>query len=251
MKRFLVAVLTVLCLAAVAVGQPQAGAQPAPTRYNLRFESRHGETFSVFVDGDLKNRMPQSRVLVNDVSDQTHEVVVVQKRPVEKAAVIDIRPGEPTVVVYVDYDSRLEKVSLYTASHNRPEEQQPIIVAVRPRPHDEESVSHHPQSPQQPQTQVVEVVDDDLLNSMAAQMKAQSFDSDRLALGKTIVASAYFTAEQIAYLARTLDYSQSQVDFLKYAYAYCVDKNNYHSVVDVLTYRSDKQKVIDYIATQP
>ena len=56
MKRFFVAVLTVLCLAAVAVGQPQGGAQPAPTRYNLRFESRHGETFSVFVDGESADR---------------------------------------------------------------------------------------------------------------------------------------------------------------------------------------------------
>ena len=85
---------------------------------------------------------------------------------------------------------------------------------------------------------------------MAARMQAQSFDSDRLALGKVLVTSSSLTAAQIAYLARTLDYSQSQVEFLKYAYAYCSDKNNYSTTVDILTYRADRQKVLDYIATQ-
>ena len=59
-------------------------------------------------------------------------------------------------------------------------------------------------------------------------MKAQSFDSDKLALGKVIVASSNLTAAQITRLAETIDFSSSQVDFLKYAYHYCVDPVNYY-----------------------
>ena len=56
--------------------------------------------------------------MVNDVSDQTHEVVVVLKRPAQKAAVLQLRPSEPNVIINVDYDARLEQLSLYTPSHN-------------------------------------------------------------------------------------------------------------------------------------
>ena len=81
-------------------------------------------------------------------------------------------------------------------------------------------------------------------------MKSETFDSDRLAAGKVIVASNALTANQIAQLAQTIDFSATQVEFLKYAYVYCVDPVNYQRAVDVLTFSSDKKKVMDYIATQ-
>ena len=118
MKHYLF--LALCLLFAVASAQTnRPGQMPPPQRYTVSFESQHGESFSVFIDGDLKNRMPQSRVIVNDIGGQTHEVVVVLKRPVEKAAVLSLRPGEPTVTVNVNYDMRLEQLYLYTPGHNR------------------------------------------------------------------------------------------------------------------------------------
>ena len=106
------------------------------------------------------------------------------------------------------------------------------------------------QPPVPPAEPAVRVSTDDEVDSMVVRMKQQSFDSDRLALGKVIVASANLTAAHIARLAKTIDFSQTQVEFLKYAYAYCMDKPNYHQAVEVLTFSSDKKKVLDYIATQ-
>ena len=94
------------------------------------------------------------------------------------------------------------------------------------------------------------VVTEEDLQAMIERMKGQSFNSDRLALGKVIVASSTLTASQIARLAEVIDYSSSQVEFLKYSYTYCVDKVNYYKTVDILTFSSDKRKVLDYIATQ-
>ena len=85
---------------------------------------------------------------------------------------------------------------------------------------------------------------------MVLRMKGQTFDSDRLALGKVIVASSHLTAEQVGRLAATLDYSASQVDLLKYAYIYCADPQNYYKAIDILTFSGDKKKVMDFIATQ-
>ena len=251
MKRTVLALMLVL-LGTVAAAQPKLDGAPAPSHHNLTFSSQHGETFTVFIDGDQQNRMPQSRVMVNNVSSQTHEVVIVTKRPVEKAAVLSLRPGEPNVVVNINYDQRLEKLYLYTAAHNRAETAEALDQPQRrrlERPTRAPMGVQH-EAPLARPAHKPAPVNDDELNSMAARMQAQSFDSDRLALGKVLVTSSSLTAAQIAYLARTLDYSQSQVEFLKYAYAYCSDKNNYSTTVDILTYRADRQKVLDYIATQ-
>ena len=108
-------------------------------------------------------------------------------------------------------------------------------------------VQHPPQPPAPPEALGAS---EEQLAGMIARMKAQSFDNDRLALGKVIVASSNLTALQIARLAETIDFSSSQVDFLKYAFHYCVDPVNYYKTTDVLTFSSDKKKVLDYIATQ-
>ena len=224
---------------------------PAPQRHTLSFESRNYETFTVFVDGTVQNRMPQSRVMVNDVSSQTHEVVVVLKSPEQKAAVLQLLPGEPVVTVYVDYDLRLERMTLYTPSYNLAEKERVDVmgfkeaVAAKGSERTNDGLVGADTTGEGPKV----VTEEDLVG-MLLRMKGQPFDSDRLALGKVIVASSTLTAEQIGRLASTIDYSASQVEFLKYAFSYCVDPQNYYKAIDVLTFNSDKRKVMDYIATQ-
>lgn len=234
----------------VAIGQGYKS--PRPPRYTVNFESQHGESFTVFIDGDIMNRMPQSRVMVNDVSDRTHEVVVVLRRPAQKAAVLNLLPGEPNIVVKVNYDQQSDEMMLYTPSCNlaKAEEMRPSVVpGVEPaEPRHVEETPHHNPIFQEP-VEVRRATEEDV-SAMVARMRKQTFDSDRLALGKVIVASANLTAGQIAQLAETIDFSSSQVDFLKYAYHYCIDKVNYRLALDVLTFSSDKKKVMDYISRE-
>ena len=231
-------------------GRP--GPVPPPQRYTVSFESQHGEAFSVFVDGNLVNRMPQSRVMVNDISNQTHEVVVVLKRPAEKAAVLSLRPGEPNVTVNVNYDMRLEQLYLFTAGHNRGDNNE--MEGYRQRPDARREIAGQPGAvappPHAPLPPDITLPTDEDVEGMIERLRAMSFDSDRLALGRAIVAATPMSAAQISRLAKAIDFSNSQVDFLKYAYHYCVDKENYYRTVDVLTFSSDKKKVLDYIATQ-
>ena len=254
MKRITITLfLSLLCMVVAAQGKiPSVTKAPMPVHYSVNFVSQHGEAFSVYIDGNLQNRLPQGRVLVTEVSDQVHEVVVVLKRPTEKAAVLQLKPSEKVVTVNVNFDARLEQLYLYTAAHNRPdteerralrEETRRIVQAgseireMRREVPVEEEAGYYGVTPEG-------------LDSMVVRMRAQSFDNERLALGKVIVASSHLTAAQIATLAETIDFSNSQVDFLKYAYGYCIDPANYFRAVDVLTFTSDKRKVLDYIATQ-
>ena len=220
MRKLIVSILMLLAFAATAVGQPgRPGAVPPPARFNVSFESQHGETFTVFLDGDQVNSMPQSRVMVNDIGDQTHEVVVILKRPAAKAAVLQLRPGEPNVTVNVNYDMRQEQLYLYTPAYNRPDGDaerryrrevrfDDVAADIVPLPRDHE---------------LRQATDDDV-DRMVLQLKGQSFDK--------------------------IDFSNSQVEFLKYAYQYCSDPRGYSVAVEILTFASDKKKVTDYIATQ-
>lgn len=243
MKR-LSALLVLFSIACAVAGQTPS--VPAPNTYSLRFDSQHGETFSVFIDGELQNRLPQSRVIVNEVSDKVHEVVVVLKRPAEKCAVLQLLPRDRMVLVNINYDSRLEQLYLYTAAHNKADAD----------PHSElrRRLAQLPlASPRSDTTDNAEPLmpaDDDAVTGMVLQLKAQSFETNRLSLAKVLVASSALSADQIARLAETLDFSNTRVDFLKYSYVYCIDPENYFRTVDVLTFTADKKKVLDYVATQ-
>ena len=250
MRKSILVVLITLLTTLTAIGQstrPVEGTLPAPTRYNVSFESQHGESFSVFIDGDLVNRMPQSRVTVNDMGDQTHEVVVVLKRPAEKAAVLMLRPGEPNVTVNVNYDMRQESLYLYTPAYNRPDGDGQKRKTDRGKR--VEDVDQWDDMPLADESDLREASDDDV-EMMVLQLRAQSFDNERLALAKTLVSSARFTSAQIARMCHTIDFSNSQVEFLKYAYSYCSDPKAYGKAIEVLTFNSDKKKVTDYIATR-
>lgn len=250
MKRIVLLVVSMLCLQPVMAQSRNAQTlkqAPPQEQHTLKFMSQHGETYSVYVDGDLKNRIPQGQVIVNDVSDKEHEVVVVMKRPVDKAAVLRLLPRDAIVIVNVSYDERLEYLYLYTPAHNRVDntlekENRRLFKAVSEQQSADESPVDSVQD-------TVPLVSEDVILDMVRRMKSQSFDSERLSLGKVMVASSALTAEQIGRLAATIDFSNSQVDFLKYAYSYCVDKANYYEALDVLTFSSDKKRVVDYIAT--
>ncbi len=244
MKRLFILFLVAL-MGSVSVAQK--GNPSRPSLHTVNFQAGHGEIFNVFIDGNLVNRLPQGRVMVCDVTDRTHEVVVVLKRPVAKAAVMQLLPNEPTIMVNVTYDEYSETLNLYTPSQNRPSSNPVADYAAKTA-----SVSTPVSSRQEVPVPVVikPVVSEADVAAMVLRMKNQTFDSDRLALGKVIVASSNLTAAQITRLAETIDYSSSQVEFLKYAYAYCIDKANYYTTVDILTFSNDKKSVLDYIATQ-
>lgn len=243
------ALLLALCAMALTA-TAQSPAAPPPNKYALQFDSHHGEAFSVFIDGELQNRLPQSRVIVNEVSDQVHEVVVVMKRPAEKCAVLQLLPRDRTVIINVNYDNRLEQLYLYTAAHNRADSEPRLPAQSTARLRRADASQALGAVGRADSVPAVAGADDDAVAAMVLQLKAQNFENNRLSLAKVLVASAMLSSEQIARLAETLDFSNTRVEFLKYAYVHCLDPENYYRTVDVLTFTVDKKKVLDYVATQ-
>ena len=78
-------------------------------------------------------------------------------------------------------------------------------------------------------------------------LKKESFDETRLSLAKTMVSNNRMAAHQIKRLAESFSFDSNKLTFLKYAYTYCIDQQNYYECVDVLSFSSDKENLLRYI----
>ena len=73
------------------------------------------------------------------------------------------------------------------------------------------------------------------------------FEQTKLTIAKQIVASELMTARQLAEIANLFDFESSKLEFLKYAYPYCFDKNKYYMVNNVFTFSSSVDELNEYI----
>ena len=82
----------------------------------------------------------------------------------------------------------------------------------------------------------------------AYQMIAEeSFDSSRLKLAKQIIASNPMSAHQIMGICKLFSFESNKLDFAKYAYRNCTDKNRYFMLNEVFNFESSKRELRDYI----
>lgn len=78
-------------------------------------------------------------------------------------------------------------------------------------------------------------------------LRNESMDSNKLRMAKNYVASNPLTAEQIAGINRIFSFDSNRLDFAKYAYATCYDKNNYFLLKDTFTFSSNYNSLLSHI----
>ncbi|MCQ2280151.1 MAG: DUF4476 domain-containing protein [Bacteroidales bacterium] len=76
---------------------------------------------------------------------------------------------------------------------------------------------------------------------------AEKFESNKLDLAKQVVRSEIMTTNQLVEIARLFTYESSKLEFLKFAYDYCYDKNKYYTVNSVFTYSSSKDEMNEFL----
>ena len=245
--------LTFSLVALVAAAQPRTTAGPRPGNYSLNIVAQGDELFTVYVDGDQMNHRPSPTLTVRDLDASEHEVIVVISRPARKAAVAYVTPRERVSTLTVDYHSRTQQLEIVVPHADiRPERTGHRPGEARPAPRGgnfEQTIIINQPGTQQPEPRGPVVAGEDQVAAMVARLKGESFDDDRTALAHSMVASTPLSASQIARLAATFSFDNAKVEFLEYAFAYCVDRENYHVVTDVLTFSSDKQRVLRYAET--
>lgn len=81
-------------------------------------------------------------------------------------------------------------------------------------------------------------------------LASESFDNTRLSTAKQIVSSNPLSAAQITEICKLFSFESNRLDFAKYAYPYCVDKNMYFLVNTSFSYDSSKRELDSFLKGQ-
>ena len=73
------------------------------------------------------------------------------------------------------------------------------------------------------------------------------FDSHRLESAKQIVQDNWMTTKQIASICELFTYDSNKLEFAKFAYHFCVDRQKYFMLDEVFTYSSSKEELATYV----
>ena len=87
----------------------------------------------------------------------------------------------------------------------------------------------------------------DFNNAMDA-VSNSKFNSTKLSVARQIISTNPMDANQIAAMVKLIPFDSSRLELAKYAYAYCIDKQNYYRVANVMTFSSSKEELNQYIS---
>lgn len=278
MKKSIIALLVCVLALSASAQAPDNRPIPNPAGYNqppagsgiVTFRARTNETFVVYVDGIPLNRMAQSQVSLSNNGGTMSHITVRLVTPEDRVTTFDVAPSLRAITYLVDYNARRGLLTAYQyqetgqlpGPRNNPSyPPQPVNPNNPPTPqHPLPTPDYHGQ-PAQPVAPVPPVVNpiipgrghlgphatENEMSSIMGMIKQEAFDNDKLNLAKTFIKSKNVTTAQVIRLAQAISFENKRLDLLLYAYEYCVDPANYYQTAEVLTYSSNKQKLLDAI----
>ncbi len=102
---------------------------------------------------------------------------------------------------------------------------------------------HHQQTP----PPAPRVANDEQVRWALQVLNKQSYDDKRMEVARLCVVLCPFPVRDLSRMAGCFTMEDRKVDFLKFAYRYCPDPENYYRLRDVLRYRSDYDKLMESV----
>lgn len=251
MKRFLLYLLVFVSLPAMAQYRGHGshghdGHGPQGQASSLTIVAPRHQAFWLFVDDVLQNERPVHSIRINNLwPDEFYVRVELDNREQNCfGQFVDLRhPQGFSIEEHRGFfglepthgDIRPELVMNLNVGNIMPEPPMP------PAPH-EEVIIPTPVPPVEPMGMSPKDFDD-----AHAMIQRESFDDTRLAIAKQVVASNRMTVNQIAQIARLFSFESNKLEFAKFAYPYCIEKNKYYLLYDVFDHDSSKQELNEYI----
>lgn len=111
-----------------------------------------------------------------------------------------------------------------------------------PHHHHNDPHHHQPTPPPAPR-----VANDEQVRWALQVLNKQSYDDKRMEVARLCVVLCPFPVRDLSRMASCFTMEDRKVDFLKFAYRYCPDPENYYRLRDVLRYRSDYDKLMESV----
>ena len=261
MKRFFL--LCSLCLSITIVQAQYA---------NLRIVSGTGDSFWLYVNHILQNQAPASALGIQNLYPGLYDITLVMNNPgyPESTQSIQLREGDNSYIANIHSNYGQLSISLrrrhpitamdrecplmteqpYEGYRHEPHQipfdwqqpptipQQPIMPSMPPtQPAVNMPPTPHPCSPED-------------YNSILTSVKAQAFDDDRLKVAKQALSAQFLTVDQIVGIAKLFPFENSKIEFLKFAYFHCINREQYYRVNEALTYSSSKDEINEFLESQ-
>lgn len=212
----------------------------------------HAEMFMVYVDGVPYNNEPSQRVFLNNIDPQQHDITLRLVRPADRVVSLTLDFSLPGMTFLLDYDKSTGIFSLNVPGSNmalpatassvhRHQAPLPPVVGHNEHNHNQPYSEHH----SRPEHHASDMEVGDLANMM---YKA-SFDNDRLSMAKTFVKSKWICSAQAIRISRAITFDDSRLEFLLFAFDYCVDRENFYLTAETLNFNSNKKKLMKHIQT--
>lgn len=189
--------------------------------------------FWLYVDDVLQNENPVHSISIRNLGEDSYYVRVELDNTLQNCVgqFVDLRQSQTLSIVHSDKWYGLES----TDNHVRPEFSMDLKTGQA-----EPSVV----PPVPPTPYAMNPNDYDAAYQLISK---ESFDSSKLTLAEQVVSSNPMSANQIVGICKLFSFESNKLEFAKYAYEFCVDRNKYYLLNEAFTYESSKRELSEFI----
>lgn len=87
-------------------------------------------------------------------------------------------------------------------------------------------------------------------NTAKKSIADKGFDDTRLSTAKQVVKANCMSTNQIVEVMGTFGFEETKLEFAKYAYDYCTDKNNYYLISDAFSFSSSTDELNEFLESK-
>ena len=194
--------------------------------------------FWLYVDDVLQNEDPVRSICINNLWEDSFYIRVELDNPLQNGVsqFVDLRQSQSLAIVQADKLFGLEP----SQAHVRPEvtmnfiserpvasQNEPIVVMSMP-------------------STTFEISPEDYEDAYQSISK-ETFDSSKLTVAKQVISSNPMNASQILGICKLFSFESNKLEFAKFAYTYCTDKNRYYLLNEAFSYNSSKRELDEFI----
>ena len=211
-----------------AVKSKKGGGQHGNTSLTVTTPRNMNARFWLYVDDVLQNEQSVRSICVRNLGEDSYYVRVELDNALQNCVgqFVDLRQSHNLAVVSSGKWYGLEPSDVNV----RPEltmdlktsQAEPSVVPPAP-----------PVPPTPPSPYAMNPKDYDAAYQMISK---ESFDSSKLTIAEQVVSSNPMSANQILGICKLFSFESNKLEFAKYAYEFCVDRNKYFLLNEAFTY---------------
>lgn len=200
--------------------------------------------FWIYVDDVLQNEQAVHSICIRNLEEDSYYVRVELDNQVQNCVgqFIDMRQSQTLSIVQSGKFFGLD----HTSTHVRPELTMDLVTGY-PNGGGFPNVDGNGQPPMPPAPPMALGMNPQDYDHACQLISEESFDSSKLTLAKQVISSNPMTASQILGICKLFSFESNKLDFAKFAYTYCVDRNLYYLINEAFSYDSSKRELNEYI----